>query len=643
MTSKGPENKDNPAPPSGDTYHLSGTLLDGSVAVLGPDANVTIQQYFSGLSPAERTRQEAQLRQSVAQKFATLKSLVETPRPDLGNPFYSTEPLAMGDGNRLYGREEFLQGLVKRLAARQVTFLSGNGGVGKTSLIHAGIIPAILKEGHLPLMVTAGSRPLAQSIKEQITDTDLAQKMGLRSFLEFIAGELEKGRKVFILVDRMEEFFDQEEKEQGTFKDLFEVIRTNIPAVHWLFSIHAGANYHLTLFETEVDTASNQVTLPPLTRQAASEAVTTPAKASNIQIEERLLDELLNKLGRDWIDPAQLQLVCFELAGGTGPLVGSWTYPYYESLGKVEGILQNYLVEVIERFSQKNREPAWEILACLSDQSNKCITNEQLFERMKSVYNVNEGRVVEILEILRAKHLVNLETHYRLSSASLEKRVQEWLNQRSIREKAKEEVKEQVRGIGASALRGLLGGAIGFGLAYICLPYVNRPTAWDVSIFFYAYNVALRALFGGIAGFMMVLAIDIIAASFTASPKRRLLLSMAAGGISIALLLATHTFLGYFGADWAIAILKSALEGAVWGAMIGAGIILCLQMPERKWLITGVTSLACGIGLMVVDLALGGLAVSSALSVALAGMIMPLFLIGFANLGKHTFTQAGEL
>jgi hypothetical protein len=51
MTSKEYENKDNPAPPGGDNYHLNGTLSEGSVAVLGPDANVTIQQHFSGLSP----------------------------------------------------------------------------------------------------------------------------------------------------------------------------------------------------------------------------------------------------------------------------------------------------------------------------------------------------------------------------------------------------------------------------------------------------------------------------------------------------------------------------------------------------------------------------------------------------------------
>ena len=167
----------------------------------------------------------------------------------------------------------------------------------------------------------------------------------------------------------------------------------------------------------------------------------------------------------------------------------NWTYPYYKSLGKVEGILQNYLVEVIDRFLPKNREPAWEILACLSDRNDKCISNDQLFARMDSVYRVKKEQVVEILDLLKAKHLVDLETRYRLSSASLEERVQKWLAQRSIREKARDEVQQQVRGIGASALRGLLGGAIGFGLAYpACLmspgpqdgmfPFSITPTMW---------------------------------------------------------------------------------------------------------------------------------------------------------------------
>ena len=643
MTPDISEPKGKAAPPSRDSYNINGTVSKGGVAILGPDNTVTIQQYFSGLAPEERARQEAQLRQSVSRKIATLHSQAASPRPDLGNPYYSTEPLGIGDKNRLCGRESFLAELIKRLQAREVTFLCGNGGVGKTSLIQAGVIPALLEAGHLPMLVTAGSLPLDRGIKEQFADTDLAQKMGLRSFLEFISGELEENQAIFILIDRLEEFFEQGEEEQQAFKVLFEVIRTNLPDVHWLFSIHTGASYRLGLFEPEVDTSGNQITLAPLHRTAAAEAIQAPANASLIRIEDSLLEELLNKLGREWIDPAQLQLVCFELAGGTGSPVTNWTYPYYESLGKVEGILQNYLVEVIDRFLPKNREPAWEILACLSDRNDKCLSNDQLFARMDSVYRVKKEQVVEILDLLKAKHLVDLETRYRLSSASLEERVQKWLAQRSIREKARDEVQQQVRGIGASALRGLLGGAIGFGLAYICLPYVARPTAWDVSIFYYAYNVALRALFGGLAGFAMVLAIDLIAASFTTSAARRLQLSMAAGGVSVAFLLATHTFLGYFGADWGAALLKSAGEGAIWGALTGAGIMLCLERPAHKWLITGVASLVCGISLMLADLVLGGLAVSSPLAVALAGGVMSFFLIGSANLGNHSFVRGGGL
>ena len=278
-----------------------------------PSSNI-----FSDLPPEERARQEAQLRQSVSRKIATLHSPAATPRPDLGNPYYSTEPLGIGDKNRLCGRKSFLAELIKRLQAREVAFFVRKRRGGQDQPNSGWCYPGSAG-GRPPADACDGRKPaLDRCIKEQIADTDLAQKMGLRSFLEFISGELEENQAIFILIDRLEEFFEQGEEEQQAFKVLFEVIRTNLPDVHWLFSIHTGVSYRLGLFEPEVDASGNQITLAPLHRTAAAEAIQAPANASLIQNENSLLEELLNKLGRDWIDPAQLQLVCFELAGGTG-------------------------------------------------------------------------------------------------------------------------------------------------------------------------------------------------------------------------------------------------------------------------------------------------------------------------------------
>jgi hypothetical protein len=82
---------------------------------------------------------------------------------------------------------------------------------------------------------------LWHKVSEQITDSDFCAENGLK-FLEFIAGRW-KDRKIFILVDRMEEFFDQE-NEQRTFKDLFSH-RTNILLASFSASMPAQLPSHL--------------------------------------------------------------------------------------------------------------------------------------------------------------------------------------------------------------------------------------------------------------------------------------------------------------------------------------------------------------------------------------------------------------
>ena len=92
-------------------------------------------------------------------------------------------------------------------------------------------------------------------------------------------------------------------------------------------------------------------------------------------------------------------------------------------------------------------------------------------------------------------------TAYKLSSDSLRPSIQQWQDQRAALEKAKEEVWRQVRSIGGSALRGTLGGALQFALAYWTLPYVEQVPVTDAYFFqWYVPNVATSPSSGRLPG-----------------------------------------------------------------------------------------------------------------------------------------------
>jgi hypothetical protein len=635
--------------PETDHFSMDGEVHKGGVVVQGTDAHVEINQIYRDLSPVEAERQRQlvelkELKQAIAQKLIDLKEQVGKPRQTGVNPYHFLESLDINEGDWLFGRKRVLQELLDRIDNDLTVFLGGNSGIGKTSLLQAGIIPVLLEEGHLPLMVSVGSESLELSIKLQllrnIEAMEFIKEMSLAEFLRRVSDEL-KGKKLFIIVDRLEEFFDHLATEHQQFKAEWKLCITGgAPDVHWLFGVHLGSSYHLALFQPDIQPFANLIVLAPLNREAAHDAITVPAKANDISVEDQLLDELLNRLGGDSVDPAQLQLVCYTLAGGSGSLITNWTVSHYENLGMVDGILRDYLEKVIEHFPPEDREPAWLILACLSDE--KKLSDTQLFSRLESTYGVERDRAVRILEGLQLNHLVDLESYYQLASESLRQRVQLWMQTRSASVQAREEILNQVRSISASALRGLIGGMIGFALAYLILPYPETRNDEAIISFlsFNSYNILLRALFGGIGGFVTILGIDIaFAALHNEKSRYRYPAGMLAGGVGFALMLSLHSMIRYFGVDPFGALIKTALAGLIWGMVAGGGAVWCMTSKQLGWVKLIFASMASGIVLSMIEYFMKPLGLfvmeNSFLYAFLAGTVMPLFLFGFSLMGNR--------
>ncbi|HEY5903345.1 MAG TPA: hypothetical protein VIU39_12380, partial [Anaerolineales bacterium] len=592
---------------------------------------------------------------AILRLMADLKTLDAASLPERGNPFLFVQPFAISDHARFFGRDQVLADLLDRLQSNPATFLDGTG---RTSLLQAGIIPALLEKGHLPLLVAVSGEPLASAIKRQVLpgiDTmPFLREMSLADFLRRITDRLaavQPPGRLFVLVDNFEALFDQPEKQRAAFAAEWNVcVAGAAAAAHWLFSVPTGSTWLLNMFKDRAAVNANLVTLLPLTREEAMRAIEGQAALRGIQIDPDLMETLLNELARPGIDPAQLQLVCYMLAGGNGPLVRHWTMEDYTRQGRVEGILQGYLDRTIDGLDPEEREAAWELLAALSEPSAPAATEADLVRRMQSA-EVQEQVTRRTLKDLRESHLVEYSTAYHLASESLKPGIEGWRDRRAALVKAREEVWRQVRSVGASALRGLLGGALGFMLAYWTLPYVERVSLLqDPTLFFewYAYNLALRALVGGAAGFLLMLALDLILATFKGRRKPLRLPAAALGGAAaFALALILHIDLHYLGGQLALRLGLAALEGGLWGLIAGAGALWLMQSPEMalpKLLarLLGVSA-ACGLVLTLADLLLHGLDLPEApiYAVFAAGLIMPLFLIGSALLGRVSARKVG--
>ena len=67
-----------------------------------------------------------------------------------------------------YGREEEVAELGRRVQRKLLTILFGQSGLGKTSILRAGIVPRLRPEGYCPVYVRVDYSPESPSPSEQI-------------------------------------------------------------------------------------------------------------------------------------------------------------------------------------------------------------------------------------------------------------------------------------------------------------------------------------------------------------------------------------------------------------------------------------------------------------------------------------------
>ena len=97
-----------------------------------------------------------------------ISSTDDTVQVDQLHPWLGLASFSEETRNYFYGREDEVGELARRVQRKLLTVLFGQSGLGKTSILRAGIVPRLRKEGYCPVYVRIDYGPDAPSAQQQI-------------------------------------------------------------------------------------------------------------------------------------------------------------------------------------------------------------------------------------------------------------------------------------------------------------------------------------------------------------------------------------------------------------------------------------------------------------------------------------------
>ncbi len=311
-------------------------------------------------------------------------------------PYKGLTPYEERDKDNFFGRAEDIRILVDKIRARKLTFLFAASGVGKSSLLQAGVIPELKQPAHsfyAPLDVIYlrdwVEKPL-ETFKQKVLDyfqrdgrltPDAHQQASvvLKDFLNFCT--LLSSDPLVIILDQFEEFFyyqRYQEEFQPFIEQLSLAIHDGETPTVFVIAMREDFALELNAFKEYMPTflIENFYRLEKLTEAQAKEAIEQPVMRKEVAYEPALLTELWKDLSRREqtermgveavsgkeelrVEPPHLQIVCMQL----------WAHPetertrvislaIYVAQGRAEGLLNHYFRKTIQNFSRREKKLA---------------------------------------------------------------------------------------------------------------------------------------------------------------------------------------------------------------------------------------------------------------------------------------------
>jgi serine/threonine protein kinase/formylglycine-generating enzyme required for sulfatase activity len=323
--------------------------------------------------PSVRYASGNEVRSALAQ--LTPEARVET-IPE-GNPYPGLRSFDTDRAGLYFGRDSETRDVLERLASEGFVVVTGDSGVGKSSLCRAGLLPRIQRwfgtervwQHATVVPGTAPCRSLAISLGQTLgEDADLLERMVREDpgdLGRLVRSRLEETRGLVLFVDQLEELVTLGETAEAA---------ACATALYWL---SATRDCVRVLASARSDFLGRLTSLPglgdrlgpalyflrPLTRERLREAVEAPARAKGVRFgAEWMVDELVQSAAEAGGGLPLLQFALSELWAAKPDEHLVISEQTYRDMGGARGALARHADRVLASMSQELRQTAKRLL-----------------------------------------------------------------------------------------------------------------------------------------------------------------------------------------------------------------------------------------------------------------------------------------
>ncbi len=335
------------------------------------------------------------------------------------------------------GRQQDVNRLIERIsrADHKLTVIHGQSGVGKSSIVLAGLVPALKNKPigdriALPVIpqfysdwVRELGKSLAQAIEEvggnegeESLDLGFNSEQTNQDKVAVILAQLrqnaERNLLTVLIFDQFEEFFFVAANQ--SYRTLFyDFLKNclNLPFVKVIFSLREDyIHYLLEIEDFNLDVIDNNILdrkirypLGNFSLEDARSVIQNLTQRAHFSLEPALIDKLVADLAGELgaIRPIELQVVGAQLQAEN-----ITTMTQYEQSGPKQRLVERFLEKVIKDCGKENEPSAWLVLFLLTDENNNRPLKTRAELAIESL--IEPPKLDLILEILEKSGLIFL-------------------------------------------------------------------------------------------------------------------------------------------------------------------------------------------------------------------------------------------